>query len=577
MRNDKLNFAEKFIHLDRAPIRFKDRPYLPDVYSSDARNLVIRASRQVEKSTFLVNTILHEACTNPGVKILFVCPRIEQACLFSSSRVLPAIEQSPLVRRRLLGRSRQRPPVMNMQFANDSQLYIRAAYHTADAVRGISADLLFVDEFQDIAAGDLPVLQECLSHAPHGRTILTGTPKLIDNHLEAMFAQSTANEWTIDCPECGHGVILDERCLGPTGIICPNCQCPLDAATGRWVPRNPAASWGDGFWVNHLMVPWMNYDKILDCQRTYDLALFKNEVLGLPTSLGEHIVTRAELEACCADREMARSAGDLPEWASRQVVVGIDWGGGGVARTVVAVGYMRSDYAFEICHFSRFRPDEDPNGLLDAVAGICRAFQARWIAADGGGNGQHLNRLLLDRLRLPPESHLHAILYSASDQPPRKMEISGNGPSTERRPSECYSAASGSKPSCFHAYKIAARSSTNSPAKLPNTTTLTGRSATRTPIRSKMMPCTPAIMHSCWASNSSRPTTLSRWSENRKDPDGEDLAGPPWLAQRGFLTIQRTHMSPLFWTAIKPSSIWLRVDPACRAIPTRHKRCTSPV
>jgi hypothetical protein len=28
------------------------------------RNLVIRASRQVEKSTYLVNTIIHEACTN---------------------------------------------------------------------------------------------------------------------------------------------------------------------------------------------------------------------------------------------------------------------------------------------------------------------------------------------------------------------------------------------------------------------------------------------------------------------------------------------------------------------------------
>jgi len=44
-------------------------------------------------------------------------------------------------------------------------VFVRAAYHSADAARGISADLLLVDEFQDIAAGDLPVLQETLSHS----------------------------------------------------------------------------------------------------------------------------------------------------------------------------------------------------------------------------------------------------------------------------------------------------------------------------------------------------------------------------------------------------------------------------
>ena len=76
---------------------------------------------------------------------------------------------------------------------------------SADAARGISADLLLVDEFQDIAAGDLPVLQETLSHSTDGRTILTGTPKSIDNHLSAVFHQSTANEWTMTCEGCASG------------------------------------------------------------------------------------------------------------------------------------------------------------------------------------------------------------------------------------------------------------------------------------------------------------------------------------------------------------------------------------
>ena len=222
-----------------------------------------------------------------------------------------------------------------------------------------------------MAAGDLPVLQETLSHATNGRTILTGTPKTIDNHLEIMFRQSTANEWTIECGGCGKGVILDERCLGPTGIICPECQTPLDPRQGHWVARNPAAVWGEGFWICHPMVPWLNYDEILDRQRIYDLPKFKNEVLGLPTTLGENVVTREELEACCGKTPMATTLKDVPPQGRDRLIAGIDWGGGGTSRTVLVIGFMRSDYAFQVCRLERFAATEDPD---------CRA-QCPWLNA----------------------------------------------------------------------------------------------------------------------------------------------------------------------------------------------------
>ena len=157
----KLKFCENFVFLKDKPICFDGRPYLPTFYRSSARNVVLRASRQVEKSTFLVNTILYEACLNPEIQILFVCPRQEQAQVFSHSRLQPALEQSPLVSRRLLGKGNRKQQVMNMRFANNSQVYLRAAYRSADAARGISADILLVDEFQDIAAsGDSSVAEE---------------------------------------------------------------------------------------------------------------------------------------------------------------------------------------------------------------------------------------------------------------------------------------------------------------------------------------------------------------------------------------------------------------------------------
>jgi hypothetical protein len=210
----KLEFCQNFVYLKKRPISFEGRPYLAAPYNSQARRLVIRASRQVEKTTFLMNTVLSAAVEYPGSHILCVFPRQEQAGVFSQSRLLPTIEDSPLLRRILLGSSRCNLKVMNMRFANRSEVYIRAAYHTADAARGIDADLLLADEFQDLAGACLPVLEEALSHSDIRRVILTGTPKMVDNHLEGMFGLSTACEWQSPCAKCKKGVILDDRSLG---------------------------------------------------------------------------------------------------------------------------------------------------------------------------------------------------------------------------------------------------------------------------------------------------------------------------------------------------------------------------
>jgi hypothetical protein len=412
-----MRFASRLIYLKGELIDFEGRPYLPAIYASKARNLVVRASRQVEKTTFLAISILHAAVMHPGIRMLYVCPRMEQARVFARTRLQPILASSPILSQYLAGGRPYRLPVMNLQFANGSSLYVRAAYRSADAVRGISADILLVDECQDVAAGDLPVLRETLSHSTIGRTILCGTPKLVDNHLEGMFNQSTANEWQVPCSGCRHDAILDERCIGPTGIMCPNCGTLLDKRCGLWVPRNPNATWGDGFWINALMVPWKNnHDEILECQRTYDVARFRNEVLGLPVSLGEHIVTREQLEACCANVPMARTVEDVPLQFRKHIIAGVDWGAGGAARTAVVVGYLRPEGIFDVCHFARIGGREDPEFVKRSVIQICRDFRVRWIAADVLGNGSVYNRLLLDEIG--DNADLYALLYSAIGSEP---------------------------------------------------------------------------------------------------------------------------------------------------------------
>src|SRR5689334_18831809 len=121
----------------------------------------------------------------------------------------------------------KRIPVGDIVFTNQSRVYIRAAFHSADGCRGISADALFLDEFQDLAPGSLPVLRETLSHSEHPRIVITGTPKLLENPLESVFRASTACEWHVVCAGCGQNSLLDERTLGASTLICSHCQHPL--------------------------------------------------------------------------------------------------------------------------------------------------------------------------------------------------------------------------------------------------------------------------------------------------------------------------------------------------------------
>jgi len=166
------------------------------------------------------------------------------------------------------------------------------------------------------------------------------------------------------------------------------------------------------------MVPWLDVREVISRQDTYDPARFKNECLGLPTTLGDHIITREEIEACCLDRPMAISIKDVPREGQTAMIAGIDWGGGGTSRTVLVLGYIRDDNKFHVVRFDRFTAKEDPDYVLNQLTKRCRDFKVKWIASDGGGNGFVYNRLLLDRLDWA--ATLFGVKYSASGHEPEK-------------------------------------------------------------------------------------------------------------------------------------------------------------
>jgi hypothetical protein len=402
---------------------------LAAIYTSQASRIVLRCSRQCEKSTLLAIMAILEVATNPHAVVLIVQPRDEQLRSFRDTYLLPMLKKSPILCRMLFGRH-SKVSAHFIQLENGARIFLRSSFHNADAARGISATLLLVDEFQDDAPGCLPILEQCLSHAPRKRVIVAGTPRSSDNQLEVLFQQTTVKEWVARCAQCGHPNTPVEETLGPDALQCVKCRAPIDFRNGGWVARKPDAKGGDGFWVNHLMGPWRNHADLLQWQREYSLPAFHNEVIGLPVDVGEHLVTQAEVEACCSNRPMpaCRDAAAGLRLIPETLVLGVDWGGGENTRTAFVVGAHDEEQDFHVLYMERLPLTVDFSRAVVRAAELIANFNVTWVAADGQGHGAVLNRNLLDVItprRARPG--FFSMRYADTEQrPERKDDVQWN-------------------------------------------------------------------------------------------------------------------------------------------------------
>ena len=114
---------------------FSDRKYLKDIYDSEARRVLLKCGRQVEKSTLLGNLCLAYSALNPAFKTLYVSATAQQAQVFSADRIKEPIETSSVLS--ALTNKRMSQNVFFKQFTNRSQIRLRYAFLSADRVRGI--------------------------------------------------------------------------------------------------------------------------------------------------------------------------------------------------------------------------------------------------------------------------------------------------------------------------------------------------------------------------------------------------------------------------------------------------------
>lgn len=381
---------------------FSERRYLLRAYNTPHRRVLLFTSRQTEKSTTLGNKLLSLSGMRAIYTSLFVTPSAMQTKVFSNARIDDIVDVSPLIKAMT-----HKSLVMNIlekEFINRSKIYLRYAFLSADRIRGLSVNSIFLDEIQDLLQELLPVIEETASHHKDSLFFYSGTPKTFDNTIEDYWSKhSTQSEWVIPCerhgvpgdPSTWHWNILGINNIGKKGPICDKCGGPLNPEhpLADWVEMNPGAQI-EGLRVCRLMVPWFfkdqrKWNEILEALARYPAAQFHNEVLALSYDSGAKPLTRLELMRCCDSKYSMLDEDVIAELGQRfELYVGLDWGEGtgNGAYTVMAVGgYVRGDDKFQYVFFKRFDgPLAEPDAQMAEIQRLLVKFRIKYTGADHG-------------------------------------------------------------------------------------------------------------------------------------------------------------------------------------------------
>ena len=371
--------------------------------------------RQVGKSTTLSATILTEQTAIPHYRTLYVAPRNDQVSQFSGDRLSAMINYSPIIMQNFVN-NKVTQQSHAKEFTNGSWTYLRSCYHTADGIRGISANSIFIDEVQDILLDNIPVIEECSARKNPKRMIFCGTPKTFDNPIQKMWEQSTQHFWAIKCDHCGHwNVPIKEENLGVNFLQCARCEKEINVLRGEYVAKFPQRAFV-GFHISQAMVsgvpglnvPWSRLREKVD-NPLYSTSKLYNECLGFSYDVGSKLLTETELYKCVDETAMPALQRN-PDWGMYTVCAGVDWGVlGGNTRTVVTIGGLDPTGNLRVMYSRKFPVDEDPVSQVDEIAQIINDSGAVVTAADRGG-GVYANGFLKKKLR---RSIIHEIEYKA--------------------------------------------------------------------------------------------------------------------------------------------------------------------
>lgn len=392
---------------------YEPQRLLYDIYP---QFLVVKAGRQVGKSLGLAGRLVTGSISQKFFTSLFMAPSQIQTKRFSGG-YLDTFRDSKYVSKYFVN-NKDPGNVFEKTFSNKSKIYLSYGQtsNDADRVRGLTADLLCLDEVQDIQLESIPVIKEILNTSAYGYQLFTGTSKSTANTLEQLWLETNQMEFVKKCGKCGKWVIPNEFDLmmemvsNPEFMVCPYCHKEFSFIGGQWVSTISELSHGRGAkYGMHLPQlifgantrtgsrQWDDlYDKVQQSKNgvLYTAETVANEIFGLATDLGATSLSMKEARACCLP--------DLLEWVKpdksnvppsvlplinniHTTVLGVDWSVSGSMGSHTVVTVLGVDYSGRmIMLFSKKLMGNHILTQVDEVLSIARSYNCKMIGSDRG-------------------------------------------------------------------------------------------------------------------------------------------------------------------------------------------------
>jgi hypothetical protein len=421
----------KILTLHGQPYHLKDHfPFEPIFRTDTPERVLLKSGRQLSKSTNLAAKGVVLSVCIPNFTVLYVMPLYTQTRRLSNNYVRPFLEESPYRNDWLSDRENS---VLQRTLRNNSKMIFSYSFLDITRLRGISSDFVGFDEIQDLDYSFVPIIQETLSHSRYSLELYAGTPKTLDNTLQALWTQSSQAEWAIPCLNCRHlnvpsrdqdiykmiGHHTDVSEAKP-GIICARCARPIFPRQGRWVHRYPQRRWDfAGYHIPQIILPvhyadprkWKRLLAKREGRNNMSEATFANEVLGEACDTGTKLISIADLQRAAdlpwRNDPLGRqtSAEVIQAAASYSVrVLGVDWGGGGQkgqSFTKLALVGARGGRLDVIWGAMLLEPS-DHLGEAQYVLRTFQQFNCQYVAHDFNGSGA-LRETLLVQAGIPIE------------------------------------------------------------------------------------------------------------------------------------------------------------------------------
>lgn len=281
------------------PFDFHDRPFLLDILTDFAPNIVVTACAQVGKSvTFSLKTLF--AVRYLHFNVIYTMPSDSDINEFVSSKFNKIVQANTQEFKGMATDNVERKELNNRFIFFKGTISKTAAIST-------SADLLIHDEVSRSDQGTIETYKSRTKASQYKGRWLFSNPGTERDELDLAFQKSDQREWEIVCPHCkqSHYLVWPESVdLERKTFICRLCKRELDrniVRRGKWVAQMSHRTWSlenptgiNGYHISHLMCCWISIAEIVEDSQG-DPAYFNNFVLGKPYSPGDLSVSKTTI------------------------------------------------------------------------------------------------------------------------------------------------------------------------------------------------------------------------------------------------------------------------------------------